>query len=96
MGLPCPTHKYVIELVKQKTEETRARLEAEYFKAQKAEKLAHQGMPQAREEGMSEDDVLDKLEMQEVEKRQRQRESLGKQPLPESYIKPNIMKMGGK
>lgn len=98
VGRPCPKHKAVIELVKKKTEENRIKEEQK-----KAALEAQQGSRpidmdhKRRGKEQSEEDLprLDKLEKQRMEKLARQRGESGKQPLPESYVKPEIRPFGG-
>ncbi len=86
-----------MDLVTKMAEENRIKIEAEQQAAQEAERRTHEKIPQAHDKEPSEKDLYrpEKLEEKRMKKRQRQRDILGKQPLPESYVKPNIAFSGG-
>jgi hypothetical protein len=48
------------------------------------------------EEGLLEEEPLDRLEKKRRKKEERQREMLGKQPMPEWYAKSSILPLGNK
>jgi ketopantoate reductase len=90
----CPTHRAIIELVEQKTEQQRKLKEAEQEAARKeldALFTPPRGKNPDKDHGGP---LLDKEEISRMKREQRWREELGKQHMPERYVSPKISPLG--
>jgi hypothetical protein len=90
----CPTHRTIIELVEQKTENQRKFKEAEQEAARKeldALFAPPQGKNPDKDDGGP---LLDKEEIRGMKGEQRWREGLGKQHMPEEYASPKTSPLG--